>query len=564
MKKIYLYLLGGVLLLWVACARVGSPTGGEQDKTPPKVVKTIPPNESVNFTGNRIRIYFDEFVTLRDIRKQLIVSPPLAYFPEITPSGNASKYINIKILDTLRANTTYTLNFGKSIQDNNEGNPLNFYTYTFSTGNTIDSLTLKGRIKDALLPKADNFVNVMLYEMGEKYSDSVVYKERPIYVINTLDSLTSFELTHLKAGKYRLVAMKDKDNNYLFDPKSDKIAFHPTPITIPTDSTYTLSLFKEVPQTQTSRPFQSGEQRISIGYQGEKDSIQVKPLSPLPADWKWVMEKEPAKDTLWLWYHPKVEDSLKLIIKSNKTDTIKVNLRKMKPEKWKITPEFKGISPTEEEIVLSSNTPIHAFNKEAMKIMVAKDSTEVGFEPIFTPNTSQITLKVKVKEGEKYQFKAFSAFENFFGQKSDTLQDSFTAKKAEDFGSLKLTFKDNVPLPFIIELTDKEAKKVLYEQYVEQASPSYSFPFLKAGNYRLRVIEDHNRNKKWDTGNYLKHLQAEPVRYFAKEIELRANWEIEQEISFAEQAEEKPKPTKEKPTTAEEKPTKTEEKRVKK
>ena len=554
MKKTYLYLLGGtLLLLWAACARVGSPTGGEQDKTPPKVVKTIPPNESVNFTGNRIRIFFDEFVTLRDIRKQLIISPPLAYFPEITPSGNASKYINIKILDTLRPNTTYTFNFGKSIQDNNEGNPLSFYTYTFSTGNTIDSLTLKGSIKDALRPKAENFVNVMLYEMGEKYSDSVVYKQRPIYVVNTLDSLTTFELSHLKAGKYMLVGMKDKDNNYLFDPKTDKIGFHPTPITIPTDSSYTLSLFKEVPQTQASRPFQSGEQRISIGYQGEKDSIQVTPLPPFPANWKWVIEKEPTKDTLWLWYHPKVEDSLKLIVKSNRADTTKVNLRKMKSEKWKITPEFKGISPTEEEIVLSSNTPIRAFNKEAIKLMVAKDSTEVGFEPIFTTNTSQITLKVKVKEGEKYLFKAFNAFENFFGQKSDTLQESFSAKKAEDFGSLKLTFRDNISLPFIIELTDKDAKKVLYEQYVEQTSPTYNFPFVKAGNYRLRVIEDRNRNRKWDTGNFLGRLLPEPVHYFAKEIELRANWEVEQEISFAEQKEEKPKPTKEKTNKTEEK-----------
>ena len=554
MKKTYLYLLGGtLLLLWAACARVGSPTGGEQDKTPPKVVKTIPPNESVNFTGNRIRIYFDEFVTLRDIRKQLIISPPLAYFPEITPSGNASKYINIKILDTLRPNTTYTFNFGKSIQDNNEGNPLSFYTYTFSTGNTIDSLTLKGSIKDALRPKAENFVNVMLYEMGEKYSDSVVYKQRPIYVVNTLDSLTTFELSHLKAGKYMLVGMKDKDNNYLFDPKTDKIGFHPTPITIPTDSSYTLSLFKEVPQTQASRPFQSGEQRISIGYQGEKDSIQVTPLPPFPTNWKWVIEKEPTKDTLWLWYHPKVEDSLKLIVKSNRADTTKVNLRKMKSEKWKITPEFKGIFPTEEEIVLSSNTPIRAFNKEAIKLMVAKDSTEVGFEPIFTTNTSQITLKVKVKEGEKYLFKAFNAFENFFGQKSDTLQESFSAKKAEDFGSLKLTLKDNVSLPFIIELTDKDAKKVFYEQYVEQTSPTYNFPFVKAGNYRLRVIEDRNRNRKWDTGNFLGRLLPEPVRYFAKEIELRANWEVEQEISFAEQKEEKPKPTKEKANKTEEK-----------
>ena len=534
MRKIYLYLLGGVLLLlWVACARVGSPTGGEQDKIPPKVVRTIPPNESVNFSGNRIRIYFDEFITLKDVRKQLIISPPLAYFPEITPSGNASKYINIKILDTLKPHTTYTLNFGRSIQDNNEGNPLSFYTYTFSTGNTIDSLTLKGNIKDALLPKGDHFVNVMLYELGEKFSDSIVYKQRPTYVVNTLDSLSSFELTHLKAGKYKLVAMKDKDNNYLFDPKTDKIGFHATPITIPNDSTYTLSLFKEVPHTKATRPFLSGEQRISIGYQGEKDSIHIQPLPPYPADWKYVIEKEPAKDTLWLWYHPKVQDSLRLIVKTPHTsDTTKVSMRKIKPEKWKLTPEFKGISPTEEEIILASNMPIHAFDKEAIKFMMAKDSTEVGFEPIFTPNTSQISFKVKVKEGEKYLFKAFSAFENFFGQKSDTLQESFSAKKAEDFGALKLTFKDSVPLPFIIELTDKEAKKVLYEQYVEQSSPSYSFPFLKAGNYRLRVIEDHNGNKKWDTGNFLRHLQPEPIRYFAKEIELRANWEVTQDITF--------------------------------
>ena len=308
-----------------------------------------------------------------------------------------------------------------------------------------------------------------------------------------------------------------------------------------------------MPQTQASRPFQSGEQRISIGYQGEKDSIQVTPLPPFPANWKWVVEKEPTKDTLWLWYHPKVEDSLKLIVKSNRADTTKVNLRKMKPEKWKITPEFKGISPTEEEIVLSSNTPIRAFNKEAIKLIVAKDSTEVGFETIFTANTSQITFKVKVKEGEKYLFKAFNAFENFFGQKSDTLQESFSAKKAEDFGSLKLTFRDNISLPFIIELTDKDAKKVLYEQYVEQTSPTYNFPFVKAGNYRLRVIEDRNRNRKWDTGNFLGRLLPEPVHYFAKEIELRANWEIEQEISFAEQTEEKPKPTKEKTNKTEEK-----------
>ena len=200
MKQRYFFpLLFLAILLWVACARIGAPTGGAEDKTPPKVLKTLPANESVHFTGNRLRIYFDEYIQLKDIRKQLIISPPMEYFPEITPSGNAAKYIDIRILDTLKPNTTYTLNFGKSIQDNNEGNPLSFYTYTFSTGSSIDSLTLKGSIKDALALKPDNYVNVMLYEKNEKFSDSIVYKQKPMYVVNTLDSLTTFELTHLKA-----------------------------------------------------------------------------------------------------------------------------------------------------------------------------------------------------------------------------------------------------------------------------------------------------------------------------------------------------------------------------
>ena len=532
MKQRYFFpLLFLAILLWVACARIGAPTGGAEDKTPPKVLRTLPANESVHFTGNRIRIYFDEYIQLKDIRKQLIISPPMEYFPEITPSGNAAKYIDIRILDTLKPNTTYTLNFGKSIQDNNEGNPLSFYTYTFSTGSSIDSLTLKGSIKDALALKPDNYVNVMLYEKNEKFSDSIVYKQKPMYVVNTLDSLTTFELTHLKAGSYLLVAMKDKDNNYLFDPKTDKIGFHKQSITIPTDSTFKLSLFKEVPRTVASRPFQSGQQRVSIGYQGTKDSLQVTPIEPLPHHFKWVVEKDPKKDTLWLWFKPKIEDSLKLIVKSSKIDTFKINFRKMKEEKWEIKTSQNSISPTEQEILFSSNIPIASFDKKSIHI-INKDSSQVDFSANFTPNTSEVLLKVPVKEGERYKLTALGAFTNFYEQKSDTLQESFTAKRAEDFAKLNISIKDSLSFPIIIELTDKGGNKVLYSQYVEQPSSSYSFPFIKADTYLLRIIEDKNRNKKWDTGNFLIKKQPENIRYFAKEIELRANWEIEQEITF--------------------------------
>ena len=243
------------------------------------------------------------------------------------------------------------------------------------------------------------------------------------------------------------------------------------------------------------------------------------------------MEKDPKKDTLWLWFKPKIEDSLKLIVKSSKIDTFKINFRKIKEEKWEIKTSQNSISPTEQEILFSSNIPIASFEKKSIHI-INKDSSQVDFSANFTPNTSEVLLKVPVKEGERYKLTALGAFTNFYEQKSDTLQESFTAKRAEDFAKLNISIKDSLSFPIIIELTDKGGNKVLYSQYVEQPSSSYSFPFIKADTYLLRIIEDKNRNKKWDTGNFLLKKQPENIRYFAKEIELRANWEIEQEITF--------------------------------
>lgn len=194
---------------------------------------------------------------LKDIQKQLIVSPPLTLFPDIVPQGVPSKYFDIKISDTLKENTTYVFNFGQSVTDNNEGNPLPFFKYVFSTGSYIDSLSVRGRISDALEQKPDNFVTVMLYELNESYSDSVVFKERPLYVTNTLDSLRDFEISNVKAGKYLLRALKDKNSNYLYDQKSDKIAFWEEPISVPSDSVYELKLFKEINNYKAIRSFSS-------------------------------------------------------------------------------------------------------------------------------------------------------------------------------------------------------------------------------------------------------------------------------------------------------------------
>ena len=222
LKRVFVALF--ICALFVQCARRGSPTGGPKDETPPMLLRAEPPQKTVNFKDDEIRIYFDEYIKLEKLRDQLVISPPLdqsAYV--ISPQGMAAKYINVAFTDTLTPNTTYTFNFGESVVDNNEGNPLSFFSYVISTGAAMDSLRLRGRISDALSRKPERFVSVMLYPVDSTFTDSVIYKNKPLYYTNTLDSLIEFTIPNLKAGRYLLAAVKDVSKNYVFDPSIDKV-----------------------------------------------------------------------------------------------------------------------------------------------------------------------------------------------------------------------------------------------------------------------------------------------------------------------------------------------------
>jgi hypothetical protein len=212
-----------VAITLVSCANRGTPTGGEIDEEPPEILKAVPENFSTNFKGDEIIITFNEFVKIKDIRKQLIISPPMDLDPTVYPLSGASKYISIKIKDTLQDNTTYAFNFGESIVDNNEGNPYPYYRYVFSTGDVIDSLSVKGYVTDALKEEPDTFISVMLYDVDSTYTDSIVYKEKPRYITNTLDSVTTFSIENIKAGKYKLIALKDNNTDNKLNQKTDKI-----------------------------------------------------------------------------------------------------------------------------------------------------------------------------------------------------------------------------------------------------------------------------------------------------------------------------------------------------
>jgi hypothetical protein len=355
---IFLFFITAAL---IQCARRGRPTGGPKDVAPPVLLKAEPDNMTINFKETKIRLYFDELVKLEDVQEQLIVSPPLKYLPDITPQGGANTFIEIKIKDTLQENTTYTLNFGQSIVDNNEGNPNSFLTYVFSTGSYIDSLEVKGAIRDAFNQKADDFVSVMLYEIDTAYTDSTIFQRPPNYITNTLDSAVIFTLSNLKQGKYAMFALKDVSKNNMFDQNTDKIAFLQDTISIPTDSTYRLDLFKEIPNYKISVPSLDASNKIIFGYYGDGKDIDISTLSVLPDTVKTTMTKEREKDTLNYWFTPFEMDSLIFTIKNETLqliDTFTVKNRKVGADSLRLNPNQGRTLSFTEPFNIEANTPL--------------------------------------------------------------------------------------------------------------------------------------------------------------------------------------------------------------
>jgi uncharacterized protein (DUF2141 family) len=538
-SKIRMVLLLVVILL-SSCAKRGSISGGLKDTLAPVLKICIPKNYTTNFTAKTVQFTFDEYVKLKNVNKQLIISPPLKYQPEITPA-TASKTITLKIKDTLAPNTTYSFNFGESIQDNNEGNPLSQFKFLCSTGSYIDSLAIKGTIADAHNTKTDHFVSVMLYEANEKYTDSIIYKENPRYVTNTLDSATTFELAHLKAGKYLLVALKDENSIYRFNPKQDKIGFHQQLITVPTDSVFNLKLFKEVPANKTVKASQASANRLLLGYEGEPSNIKVS-VAKAGENYPVLLTKFPKKDSIQIWHKPikwptktkeekaKIDSVAVAITNGKDLQNFVVKLKGLKVDSLSIKPVFSGVLPLKNEFELETSTPIVKWDASKMSIK-RKDSTQVAFTVSNDSWNQKTTLAFAKEPLEKYRIQLMpGALLDFMEQTNDTLDYKVETKNTSEYGNLQLTITNAKRFPLLVELLDKSGE--VLEQAVLASPQPLPFALIKPEKYTLRVIYDDNQNKVWDAGNFLAKRQSEEVFYFPKEIDVRANWDVEQLVNL--------------------------------
>ncbi len=521
--------------LFINCANRGNPEGGPKDELPPEILKTFPENYSTNFEGNEIKITFNEFIKIKDLQKQLIISPPMKIQPEIKPIGGASKFISIKIIDTLQPNTTYAFNFGNSIQDNNEGNPYPYYRYVLSTGDYIDSLKVNGTIIDAYYKEPETFVNVALYEVDSTFTDSIIYKEVPKYITNTLDSLTTFSIENVKAGKYMLMALKDNNGDNKFQQKTDQVAFHKEFIEVPTDTSYTLKLFKENLDFKAEKPKLISGEKILFGYAGDYTTMKIDIQSEVPNDFEYKITKDQETDTLYYWYRPKLEvDSLIFkIINNDYEKEYTARISEQERDSLIIKEVTSGSIGLNEAFKITASTPLTYF--DASKVtLIDKDSANVDFKTMLDTINNIYTFDFKKTYDNQYAFMVEpEAFEDFFdGITTDTLSFNISTRKESDFGYARLTLI-GAEYPVIIQLTDNKGE-VKYEKYSSKPE-QVDFLDLNPGKYDIRVIHDTNGNKKYDTGNYLNKIQPERVSHFEMKDDVRANWGLSPTLNFTKQ-----------------------------
>ena len=512
-----------------SCAKTGRPDGGPKDELAPLFVTSEPPYETINFSSKEVTLDFNEFVKLKNLNKQLVVSPPLKNPLLISPQGTASKTLNIEILDTLAINTTYIFNFGNAIEDNNESNVLEGFKYVFSTGTYIDSLEFSGTIANAFSNKKPKKTNIVLYRIDSTFTDSIIYNKKPNYVTTALDT-TGFNFTNLKKGKYLLLALKQSSNDYIFNPTIDEIGFYTDTIRLPKDSSIIkpIRLFKELQPYQFKRAKEAYKGKITFGYVGVAKDLKVELLSKVSDSFRSISRFEIDKDTLNYWHTPINVDSLNFIV-SNAifSDTVTVKFRKKKIDSLTLSPSTTGVLHLRDTFFIKSNTPIIKIDTSKVWLTAA-DTISVKYEHYVSKKENKIGFIFDKKQKEKYNLKAFpGGFSDLYAVKNDTLSFNFRTRDLEDYGRITMDIINSGSENLIVELlTGKENDQVVERKYIT-TSETLVFDLLEPKSYTVRAIIDANKNNKWDTGSYLLKILPENILYYSEELKVRANYFLE-------------------------------------
>lgn len=583
MKKFFSYFIPFATLAIFAqsCANMASgPTGGLKDSIPPVCLESNPKYGAVNVKGNKVSLYFDEYITLSNPSKNVIVSPTQDVPPVVKGVG---RKVSVEFKDSLLPNTTYTIDFGKSIVDNNESNPLGDYSFCFSTGSSLDSMSISGTVLNAqtLQPVKEAYVGVY-----SNLSDTIFSKEKMERVAMT-DADGKFTMRNLAAKSYRLYALTDANNNRYFDLPTEALAFQKETI-VPAmseravvdtfyndsmqisrienrverrfypDSIVLLMFNEEVKQQLFVKQDRPMPDKVVLYFKNyNKLMPELKPLNFKAEDWA-VVEPSVTMDTITYWVKDTVlakMDTLLYAMNYQKYDsagvlvpaldtlplaffdkTKKSRRRKKAEEKQFLEVEnFTSVLEWNADAVLYWSRPVVSFGKEQIKLQEKQDSLwndiNVTVEPKAGSGNRGFVIKANVDPEKRYRMIIDSAsVTSINGLHNDSISWPLRRRSDDDYVKLVVHTK-NAPANAIAEATVRN--NVKYSVKLNEKGDAV-FEKITPSDYVIRLYEDRNGDGKWTTGKFDEQRLPEPVYYFNKTISLKAGWDQEEDWDVTE------------------------------
>ncbi|MCQ9640609.1 Ig-like domain-containing protein [Chryseobacterium sp. WG14] len=522
-----------------SCARVGSPVGGPKDTLAPRFLSSNIDTTRINVKRDihELRLDFDEYVTLKDINKNLIISPPIKNIKRILPSNIANKYVLIQWTDTLQANTTYNFNFGNSIVDNNESNPLRYFNFAFSTGDKLDDLYVSGEIKDALDIKkktgsTENKLVVGLYQV----KDTMNYKQKPYY-ITKVDDDGYYEMNYLSPGKYKIIAFADENGNSVYDPGKEKIGFQKEAVEVE-KSVSGLNL-KVYP---SKKPLKYSEMKEAPGgilmtFEGHPDDVKVESLNDKLKDIK--VTHNPKSDSVKIWFdavknNVGQETTEKLVFthdkgpKKDSAYTVSLFYKYNKKNVMDLNSDNGGGSlAPKTDFKISSNYFIDKIDPAKWVLKSDSLTTQEFTAKISETNPYQILIQSDFVSGKKYQLTVpKETVSSFYAKNTQSKRFDFDVAKVDQFGSLEFTLLNAPSSSYWIQLLDS-SEKAIYQRYTK--GDKVKFDILKPEEYIVRILVDNNENKYWDEADFATETFAEDAYIFYKKVVIRGLWETREE-----------------------------------
>lgn len=581
-RLLSIFLLILIASIIIKCAHPGTPIGGPKDVTPPQVVESTPENGSARFNTDRFKITFDEYVKLVEIQQQALISPPMEDLPEFKIKG---KSLQVKFKEDLKPNTTYSVYFGDAIVDITEQNPLLNYTYIFSTGDFVDSLSFGGHIINAFDLKPVEGTYVMLYKDNNDTItfDSLPYNVVPYYLSKT-DPDGRFQFSGLSDDEYLVFALNDKNSNFIFDQPGEEIAFldsliKPVYIEVPkvdsiindsitnidmtsdsiivdsesflfetdeNDSYNEVDMFLFLSPDTIQRLLKAEvivKNTLLFSFSQPSTDIEIKSLKFSPDSAWFVKEFSVDKDSLY-WYlnNPNI-DSLELLF-TQFDDTLGIAYLKLDPKKksirsrkkdevekmetlgWKSNISGKNLN-LNKHLEIEFTQPFVKLNTDSSLLVIDNDS-------IWNPNfifSDSLRMKIlfpfDLQEDTKYKIyfpdSSFTSWNNIYTNKIDL---SFNTLKLSDYGIFTFNLYPEIEQNYILQMLSE--KEVVLRDFYFTKDTTITFEYVSPEKYLFKIIFDNDKNNKWDPGNYGLKIQPEQVMYFPKEVKVRANWEIEE------------------------------------